>query len=275
MTLALFTNARMYAVTPAVEAAWRALLERVVAAAAVPGVELAYMPYPAPQPLEVLWAREDLGCALMCGYPIALGMAPVTPIAAPVPDAAWAEGRPVYRSDLIVAAGSPHRSLADTFGGHAGWTVRHSHSGFNAFRHHLLGFRGPDRPRLFSRVTGDLVTARAVLDAVADGRIDVGPLDAYWHLLIARDAPDLAGRVRVIDTTATAPMPAFVAGPLMPAEGVDRLKAAFAGAAAAPWFPPLAAVLGVTGFAPVSAADYAVTRARDAEALAAGYPEPA
>src|SRR2546430_10883928 len=75
-------NARMYAVTPAVEAGWRALLEHITQEARVP---LTYVPYPAPQPLEQLWARGDLGSVFMCGYPTALGLAAVTPIAAPIP----------------------------------------------------------------------------------------------------------------------------------------------------------------------------------------------
>src|SRR5689334_2142257 len=75
-------NARMYAVTPEVEEAWRGLLGHVTAEA---GVTLDYLAYPAPQPLEALWARPDLGCVFMCGYPIALGLADVLPIAAPIP----------------------------------------------------------------------------------------------------------------------------------------------------------------------------------------------
>ena len=94
-------NARMYAVTPAAEAAWRELLARVAAEA---GVAFGYMPYPAPQPLEALWSRPDLGAVFMCGYPIALRMAEVVPLAAPIPDAPWAGGQAVYRSDLIVRA---------------------------------------------------------------------------------------------------------------------------------------------------------------------------
>jgi hypothetical protein len=82
-------NARMYSVTPAVEALWRSLLERVTAEAGVP---LTYLSYPAPQPLEALWGRPDLGCVFMCGYPVALQLAPVLPIAAPVPRASWAAG---------------------------------------------------------------------------------------------------------------------------------------------------------------------------------------
>ena len=72
------TNARMYAVTPAVEAGWRALLEHITREAHVP---LTYVAYPAPQPLEELWSRGDLGSVFMCGYPIALQLAAVTPIA--------------------------------------------------------------------------------------------------------------------------------------------------------------------------------------------------
>ncbi len=134
----------------------------------------------------------------MCGYPVALQLADVTPIAAPVPRAPWAEGRPLYRSDLIVRADSPWATLEDTFGGRAGWTVEHSHSGFNAFRHHLLQYRTATRPTLYREMVPNLVTARAILDAVRDGRIDVGPLDAYWHMLIARHQPELTRGVRVL-----------------------------------------------------------------------------
>ena len=181
-------NARMYAVTPAVEAAWRALLEHITREAEV---ALDYLPYPAPQPLETLWSRPDLGAVFMCGYPIALQLAPVVPIAAPIPRVNWAEGRAVYRTDLIVREDAAYRTLEDTFGGRAGWTVEHSHSGFNALRHHLLAYRTPQRPALYGEMVGNLVTARNVLDSVRAGRIDVGPLDAYWHLLMARHAPDL------------------------------------------------------------------------------------
>ena len=156
-------NARMYAVTPAVEGAWRALLEHVTRDAEV---ALDYLPYPAPQPLEALWSRPDLGAVLMCGFPIALRLAPVVPIAAPIPRAPWAGGRAVYRTDLIVRAEAPFRTLEDTFGLRAGWTVEHSHSGFNALRHHLLAFRTPQRAALYREMVGNLVTARNVLDAV-------------------------------------------------------------------------------------------------------------
>ena len=265
-------NARMYAVTPEIEAAWRELLDNVTLEARVP---MTYLPYPAPQPLEQLWSRPDLGAVFMCGYPIALGMAPVMPLAAPIPRAAWAAGRAVYRTDLIVRKDAPYQILEDTFGARAGYTVAHSHSGFNALRHHLLAYRTPQRPSLYQEMLGDLVTARNVLDSIASGRIDVGPLDAYWHLLIARSAPQLTDDIRVLASTDVAPMPAFVAAADMPPEQVKRLRAAFVEARNRPWFARSAELLQIEGFAAVSAATYAPLLEWDRAARTAGYEMPA
>ena len=268
----MIMNARMYAVTPEVEAAWRALLGHVTAEA---GLSLDYVTYPAPQPLENLWARPDLGCVFMCGYPIALKIADVEPIAAPVPRADWAEGRAVYRSDLIVRRDAPYKTLEETFGGRAGWTVRHSHSGFNAFRHHLLSYRTQERSSLYGSMAGDLVTARKILDSVLDGSIDIGPLDAYWHMLIALHKPELTAGIRVLASTDLAPMPAFVAAPSMPAEDVAALKAAFAAAATRDWFGSFKDTLLLDGFEPVDQAAFSTTLAWDREAVSAGYDTPA
>lgn len=265
-------NARMYAVTPDIETGWRELLERVTQEADAP---LAYTPYPAPQPLEELWSRPDLGAVFMCGYPIALKLAPVVPIAAPMPRASWAAGRAVYRSDLIVRKDAPFQVLEDTFGGRAGFTVAHSHSGFNAFRHHLLGFRTPQRPRLYGEMVGNLMTARNVLDSVRAGRIDVAPLDAYWHMLIARSAPQLTADIRILATTAVAPMPAFVAGAGMDADAVERLRAAFVGASTRPWFGRYGELLQIEGFAAVNESTYAGLLEWDRAAKAAGFDLPA
>src|SRR5213082_2569630 len=265
-------NARMYAVTPAVEAGWRALLAHIAQDACVP---LTYVPYPAPQPLEQLWARGDLGSVLMCGYPIALKLAAVTPIAAPIPRAEWAAHRAVYRSDLIVRQDAPYHALEDTFGARAGWTVAHSQSGFNAFRHHLLAYRTPQRPALYAEMVGNLLTARNVLDAVREGRIDVGPLDAYWHLLIARHAPHLTAGIRVLASTPLTAMPAFVAAAGAPEEMVARLRASFRGAAGKPWFRRFAEPLSLEGFAEATEASFAPLLEWDREAREAGFERPA
>lgn len=265
-------NARMYAVAPAAEAAWQTLLGHVAEEA---GIGLTYVPYPAPQPLEALWSRPDLGAVFMCGYPIALRLADVVPLAAPIPAAAWAEGRAVYRSDLIVRADSPYQRLEDTFDGRVGWTVEHSHSGFNALRHHLLRHRTKQRPNVYRTVVGHLVTARRILDAVVAGEIDVGPLDAYWHLLLRRHKPELVAPIRVLASTDLAPAPAFVCAPSLPADAIARLRAAFVAAPTRTWFATLAEPLCLAGFKAVTQDDFAPTLAWDRAAKAAGYPQPA
>ncbi len=266
------SNARMYSVTPEAEAAWQALLAHVAEAARVP---LTYMPYPAPQPLEALWARNDMGCVFMCGYPVALKLADVVPIAAPIPSPEWSQGRSAYRSDFIVRRDSRFATLEDTFGGTFGWTVAHSHSGFNAPRHHLLQYRTPERPKLYRDVKSNLITARAVLDAVLAGEIDTGPLDAWLHALLARYKPELLRDIRVVASTALAPIPALVASPWLGLPAINRLRAAFASAHKPEWFAPLAKKLLLRGFSVITSADFAPTLAWDQEALAAAYPEPA
>lgn len=268
----MIANARMYAVTPAVEAGWRDLLANVARDAGVPFV---YETYPAPQPMEALWARPDLACVLMCGYPIAMAIAAVTPVAAPIPAAPWSGGRPVYRTDLVVRADSAFRSLPDTFGGSIGWTVENSHSGFNALRHHLLPYRQQQGQALYRRSVGPLTTPRNVLEAVLDGTIDVGPLDAYWHLLIRHAEPGLLADIRVLESTDTAPMPAFVAVGNADPAAVAAIRGALVAAASRPWFAGLADILCLDGFVAVDRADFAQTLAWDAQALNAGYLRPA
>lgn len=267
----MIINARMYAVTPHVETIWKTLLEHITLDA---GLACTYLPYLAPQPLETLWRRDDLASVFMCGYPIALGIADVVPIAAPILALDWADGQPVYRSDLIVRKDAPCTRLEDTFGGRAGWTVEHSHSGFNAFRHHLLRYRTPERPNLYASMAGNLITARRVLDSVLDGSIDIGPLDAYWHALIAKYAPEITTGIRVLASTDVAPMPAFVASAGISAEKTEHLREAFAMAHTRAWFAPLAEKLLLKRFSAVKYADFAKTLAWDREAKAAGYPFP-
>jgi len=124
-------------------------------------------------------------------------------------------------------------------------------------------------------MVGNLVTARNVLDSVRERRIDVGPLDAYWHMLIARHAPQLTADIRVLTSTAVAPMPAFVAAAAAPAPMVTRLRAAFASAASRRWFGPFADFLLLDGFAEATEASYATLLEWDRAATAAGFDRPA
>jgi len=271
----LATNGHAYySVAPRTDTAWRELLGRVAEEA---GIAFEFLSYPLPQPLEALWARADLGCVFtMCGYPISLRQFHVFPIAAPIPRASWTCGRAVYRTDLVVKTDSIYRRLSDTFGGRIGWTARHSHSGYNALRHHLLQHRTPERPTLYSQVVGSLGSVRNVFDAVVDGAIDVGPVDAYWLMLLQHHHPELARRVRVLESTATAPIPAFVANPAVPPEVADRLATSFQSVRERAWFRPIADELLIDGFTPVRDVDaFSIIQARARQAEEAGYLVPA
>ena len=262
-----------YAVTARVEVAWKELLVRIGREA---DIAFDFLSYPLPQPQEELWSRSDLGCIfMMCGYPIAMRHFAVAPIAAPIPSATWAQGHALYRSDLIVKADSRFHTLTDTFGGRLGWTTNHSHSAFNALRHHLLRYRTPHRPALYSRVVGDLGSVRKLFDSVCDGTIDVGSIDAHWHLLLQRYQPELAAHVRVVESTATAPIPAFVASPAVARDIIDRLATSFDSAVHQKWFHPLADAILIRGFAACALEDFDIIRSREDEAVRAGYPLPA
>ena len=223
-------NARMYSVTPGAKAAWREVLQWALARAEV---SVTFVDHDPPRPISELWARDDLGAVMMCGLPYSLRTPQPTILAAPVPSLPRYAGKAIYFSDLAVRADAPYRTLADTFGGCAGYTVKDSQSGYFAFRHHLLS-RYSGRPMPYAAIVGGLVSPRGVIAALADGRIDVGPLDSYCHDLIRAGDPAFAAQVRVLETTAPMPMPPIVATAPIGDAAVRRLREAFLGVAAEP-----------------------------------------
>ena len=88
----LIANARMYSATPAVREAWKVLLRWVLARA---GLAWEVIDYDAPAPLSALWARDDLGLAMMCGLPFAQRGVRPTLVAAPIPSPIWSASEPM------------------------------------------------------------------------------------------------------------------------------------------------------------------------------------
>ena len=267
----LVANARMYAPTALAAAAWRTLFEWVALRA---GVALTVIDHPFPASLETLWRRDDLGAVFMCGWPLARSGSRHRIVATPVPAAARYGGLAVYMTDFVVRADAPITTLEDSFGGRFAYTVEHSHSGYNAPRHHLLRFRTPSRPRLYREVVGPCVTPRRALDALLDGSADVAPLDGYTLDLMLRHDPDLRTQIRIVASTDPVAMPPLVASPSTPPTVVEALRAAFLASAAAPELAEARDTLALSGFAVTEADDYAVTERWAAEAIAVGYPAP-
>ena len=131
----MLANARMYSVTPAAAAAWRTVIGWAAERAGMPMEFVAHEP---PKLLSDLWARNDLGIVQMCGLPASLRCPAPAILAAPQPSLPRYGGRAVYMSDLAVRADSKFKTLEDTFGGGAGYTLKDSQSGYFAFRSLLL-----------------------------------------------------------------------------------------------------------------------------------------
>jgi len=264
----MIASARMYAVSARVAAAWNALLSWAIARADVACTLIDYAP---PQPLSALWERADLGCAFMCGYPLVRASATPIVLAAPVPNAPEYRGRPVYWTDVVVRADSPFATLADVFGKRMAYTTPDSQSGYHALRVLCAPFASARGGRLFAATVGPLVTPRAVITAVLEGRADAGPLDSYCHELIRADEPELAAQLRVIATTPPTPIPPLVAAPGTAPEFAARLRAALLAAAEAPELAATRAILCLERFVAANAADYTPVLVAAARADAMGY----
>ena len=217
----MLANARMYSVTPAAAEAWRAVIGWATREARVP---VEFVEHAPPKLLSELWARDDLGCVQMCGLPASLRSPPPTVLAAPQPSPPRYGGRAVYMSDIAVRADAPYRTLEDTFGGVAGYTLKDSQSGYFAWRTLLLTKHPQAKYR---KVVGGLLNPRGIVKALAAGEIDVGPLDGYVFDLIRAGDPAFAAQVRVVATTDPTPMPPLVATAPLSREQIDDLRNAF------------------------------------------------
>lgn len=217
----MLANARMYSVTPAAAEAWRAIIGWATREAGVP---VDFVEHAAPKLLSDLWARDDLGCVQMCGLPASLRRPSPTILAAPQPSLPRYRGKAVYMSDIAVRVDSPFRTLEDTLGGVAGYTLKDSQSGYFAFRTLLLTKHPGAKYR---KIVGGLLNPRGVIKALAAGDIDVGPLDGYVFDLIRAGDPAYAAQVRIVASTDPTPMPPLVATAPLAAEQIERLRGAF------------------------------------------------
>jgi ABC-type phosphate/phosphonate transport system substrate-binding protein len=261
-------NARMYAVAPGAAAAWDVIFDHLIAAT---GIGMEKLHHAMPTPIAELWARKNLACTFLCGWPWAEEGFLRRGLAAPV---LVEEAAPQYRSRLVVRADSPFRVLEDTFGHRVGWTLRDSHSGFSALRHHLLAHRTPARPRLYAQSIGPINTPRKIIEAVVANEIDVGPVDSFAFWTLSRHAPELTRQVRVIDSTEAVAVPLLVADPSRPEAESAALQAALVTLHETEAGRALLEPVGVTRFVRPDQALYRRTLDWARAAEAAGYARP-
>ena len=269
MGISVIANARMYSIDAATAAGWRTLLQWVIARA---GIDCEVIDYPPPQPLPALWARADLGCAFMCGYPLVHTVPQPVVLAAVRPSPAQYRQEAVYWTDLVVRADSALFTATDVLGTRLAYTTEDSQSGYQAPRRFFAPFAGAAKAPLFASLVGPLITPGNVVRAVLDGEADIGPLDSYAHDLMCRHQPELTAPLRTIATTPRTPIPPLVAAAGTPLGTVSRLREALAAVAEADELADVRETLLIEGFATVDAADYGVLINAALEADNLGYP---
>ena len=153
-----------------------------------------FVDHDAPAPLAALWARNDLGAAMMCGLPFAQRQPAADPDrrAAAV---ARALRRP-SRSTSPTSSSPPIRRTARSRTPSAASSATRSPIRCRAASRcatTCCRYRTAQRTRLYRASVGGLINARGVIDALAAGRIDVGPLDSYSHDLLQSQRPGVRG----------------------------------------------------------------------------------
>jgi len=207
----------------------------------------------------------EADAAFLCGLAyveLVDGGCPVEAIAAPVLRGERYGGRPVYFSDVIVRRESPFRSFDDLRGRSWSYNEPLSHSGYGITRYRLvqLGATGG----YFGRVVEAGWHERSIR-LVCAGEVDASAVDSHVLALALRDLPDLAGRLRVIDTFGPSTIQPVVASRRLPGWLRDGLRDALLGLGEDPAARPHLARGLVERFVPVTDDCYGdLRRMRDA-----------
>ena len=183
----LLACSRLYNAAPRHAQAWNELFHEI---GRLSGLSLRTVDWAAPARLEELWARPDLGMAFLCGRPYLQAGARHRIIAAPLTSESGE--RPVYRTLLLARASSGWNRIEDSFGSRLGRMPAHSQSGYNALRFMLAPYAGAD---LLYAESVELETPADCVRALQESRVDVIPLDSFFHLLLADEYPELGRRL--------------------------------------------------------------------------------
>ena len=103
-----------------------------------------------------------------------------------------------------------------------------------------------------------VANARNVIEALAAGAIDAGPLDSYYHDLLKRNDPGFAAQVRLVASTTAMPIPPLVATTALSELELSRLQSALLAVRNSPELAPLLDRLQLGGFVLVAPENYAV-----------------
>ena len=231
----LIANARMYSVTPSCKADWRALLGWV--ARTRRRLDWTDRSTTTPRRRWPPCGRAPTSawrsCAACRSRNASRDADAASPRRVPSPAALRRQAGLLHRHRRR-ARDSPYRTLEDTFGSVVGYTLADSMSGGVALRDHLRALPHAATAAAVPRGVGNLIHARGVIEAIAAGTIDVGPLDSYCHDLLKHNDPLFAAQVRTVASTDARPIPPIVATAPISASELARLREALLEARHAP-----------------------------------------
>ncbi len=262
---------RLYNATPQCAQAWRDLFREIGTRS---GISLRTLDWEAPAQLEELWARPDLGMAFLCGRPYVQAGARHQIIGAPLTGEGGEQA--AYRTLLLARVSSGWTRIEHSFGHRLGRMPAHSQSGYNALRFLLAPYA---RGCALYAETLELETPADCMRALWESRVDVIPLDSYYHRLLTQEYPELGKELTVLGMSPLTPMPFLAAAPTLDPGAARALRNALAEWSASTQYSAgqedMRQALCLNGFVFPSPSDYAVLADQEAAALRLAYPCPA
>jgi phosphonate transport system substrate-binding protein len=214
--------------------------------------------------------QADLG--VICGLPYVWladrRPVPVEPLAAPVLAGDRYGGRPIYYSDVIVDHHSPITRLEELRGCSWAYNEPASHSGHTITLYSLV--RGGARPGFFTSVVKAGFHQRAIR-LVAAGAVDAAAIDSQVLAIELRDHPQLADRLRVVDSFGPSTIQPVVAASRLPHQLKDEVRELLVGLGHDPSARPALDHGFIQGFTAVDDAAYDDIRAMLATIRATGW----
>lgn len=154
----------------------------------------------------------------LCDYPFVFLKDLVRLLAVPLN-----QGRPYYRSLLLVGAEDPKRnSMADLEGGVFAYADPNSNTGYLAPRYRIREL-GRD-PNKFFRQTYFTWSHRKVVEAVAKGFADGGAVDSFVWETLQKVRPEVTRGTRIIERSPEYGFPPFAAHRAVPANLFDKMQ---------------------------------------------------
>ncbi len=176
---------------------------------------------------DPLLCQDQLDLTFICGLPFSRYQQRVPnqlqAIAAPVMAAARYQGRPIYFSDVIVAASSNLNSFADL----AGKTFCYNDSGSNS-GYHLINFRNRQAGYPVNFFGNSLCSGchQASIRWVIDGRTDCAAIDSTVLEQELGDFPELVSKLRVVESIGPCAIPPIAASQRLGANLIGQIQLA-------------------------------------------------